>query len=247
MAKSPKPEITAIIFDVDGLLLDTEGSFDLVFAEFARHHGKSEAAIRSELPALRARMLGKPYTISAKLFLDWLNQGRAPVDLTVETFKAKRESLLEQHFATVAAMPGAKELVTTLHDLGLPLAIATSSSKKLHDIKTSRHRDWFQHFSAVTTVENLGDRPGKPAPDIFLIAAEKLGISPQECLVFEDAYSGVKAAFAAGMSVVAALNERTSAADRQEIESLAAANPERVLVVKSLTKFNPHDFQWRFS
>lgn len=85
----------------------------------------------------------------------------------------------------------------------MPQAVATSTGRRLFDLKTQRHGAWFAVFAKVI----LGDDPrilhGKPAPDIFLLAADDLRVAPANCVVLEDAPSGVAAARAAGMQVIA--------------------------------------------
>jgi pseudouridine-5'-monophosphatase len=90
-----------------------------------------------------------------------------------------------------------------LHRAGIPQAVATSSDRHNFDLKITRHKDWFSIFKCLV----MGDDPeiehGKPAPDIFLLAAKRLHASPSHCLVFEDSPAGVEAARAAGMFVIA--------------------------------------------
>jgi pseudouridine-5'-monophosphatase len=81
--------------------------------------------------------------------------------------------------------------------------VATSSPRALYDLKVRRHHDWFALFDCVVSVEDPGVARGKPAPDVFLAAACRLGARPAECLAFEDSPAGVSAAIAAGMTVVA--------------------------------------------
>jgi pseudouridine-5'-monophosphatase len=128
-------------------------------------------------------------------------------------------------------MPGAVDLTAALVGHGVPLALATSSSRDMFELKTLRHRAWFGCFSVVV----LGDDPrverGKPAPDIFLVAAEGLGAPPASCVVIEDAPAGVEAARAAGMQVIAVPDpamDRTRFGDAD-------------LVVASLSEIAPAD------
>ena len=85
----------------------------------------------------------------------------------------------------------------------MPLAIATSTEAPLFAIKAARHRDWLSIFRAAVCGDDPRVARSKPAPDIFLAAAQDLGAPPAECLVFEDSPFGVEAARAAGMQVIA--------------------------------------------
>jgi pseudouridine-5'-monophosphatase len=81
--------------------------------------------------------------------------------------------------------------------------VATSSDRSHFELKTRRHLNWFKIFEAVVLGDDPAVRRGKPAPDIFLVAARRLGVSPSRCLVFEDSPAGVEAACSAGMKVIA--------------------------------------------
>jgi pseudouridine-5'-monophosphatase len=100
-------------------------------------------------------------------------------------------------------MRGAERFTRTLADRGVAQAIATSSERRLFELKAQRHRQWFGIFGAIVTGDDPRVAAGKPAPDIFLRAAADLGIDAADCLVFEDAPAGVAAARSAGMQVVA--------------------------------------------
>ena len=119
--------------------------------------------------------------------------------------------MLAELFPKAQPMPGARRLTGHLARHGVPQAVASSSHRRDFELKITQHREWFACFQCVV----LGDDPevkrGKPAPDIFLAAAARIGAVPSECLVIEDAPSGVEAARAAGMSVVAVPNPAMSA------------------------------------
>jgi pseudouridine-5'-monophosphatase len=101
------------------------------------------------------------------------------------------------------AMPGAEELIRHLKAHNIPIAVGTSSSRQSFGQKTTLHRDWFALFDFIVTADDPEVGAAKPAPDIFLTAARRLGVAPEDCLVFEDSPFGVTAAKAAGMTAIA--------------------------------------------
>ena len=123
--------------------------------------------------------------------------------MTAEEFLVMREPLMRERFPTALAMPGAQELVRHLKANNVPIAVGTSSSSQSFGQKTTLHRDWFALFDTIVTADDPEVGAAKPAPDIFLTAARRLGVAPQDCLVFEDSPFGVTAAKAAGMTAIA--------------------------------------------
>lgn len=225
MQTAPK----AFIFDLDGLLLDTEPIYDLIFAHYARMQGVSEDDIKTKLPALRRQMYGKRKEDSARLFLEGLN-----IPATIVEWLAWREINEMKFFANSKPMPGAESLITQLQAKNMPLAIATSSTRELWQVKSQNYL-WLKRIPIVVTGDEV--KSGKPAPDIFLTAASRLQYDPAACLVFEDAMNGVAGALAAGMSVVFV---PTGTPDLQEIAHLKQQYPDydaRVQVLSSLKDF----------
>jgi len=225
----PRPVIGHAIYDMDGLLLDTEGFYTEVTQEIVGRYGKVfDWSVKSQ-------MIGRPAIESARHLVATLEIPLAP-----EQYLEEREKLLETRFPEARPLPGAEQLTRHLHAHGVPQAVATSSSRRFFDLKTTRHRDWFGIFHCVV----LGDDPqvkrGKPAPDIFLAAAERLGANPSSCLVFEDAPSGTRAALAAGMSVVVVpdpnMDRNRYEGAHQIVDSLEHFDPE----VWGLPPFDPH-------
>ncbi len=184
--------ITHLIYDLDGLLLDTEGFYtqaaQTIAASFGKHFDWS----------IKAKLLGRPGLDAARILIETLE-----LPLTPEDYLEYRRPILEALFPTTSFLPGAYELTQHLHRQGIPQAIATSSTASIFDLKTHHLSDWIDCFEVVVRGDDPFLKQGKPAPDIFLLAAQRLGAEPQHCLVFEDAPSGVIAAKAAGMRVIA--------------------------------------------
>jgi beta-phosphoglucomutase-like phosphatase (HAD superfamily) len=93
--------------------------------------------------------------------------------------------------------------VRHLAEHNIPIAVGTSSSIHYFHAKTTLHRAWFELFAHVVTADDPDVTAAKPAPDIFLVAARRLGVAPRDCLVFEDSPFGVTAAKTAGMYAIA--------------------------------------------
>jgi pseudouridine-5'-monophosphatase len=191
----------AVIFDMDGLLLDSEGVYTSVTQQIAARFGKTfDWEVKQNTIGRGARDLAE-YVVSA-----------LGLPMTAEEFLVEREPLLRAGFADTPAKPGAVSLVRHLAEWGVPIAVGTSSSRDFFEIKTARHQDWFGLFDVVVTADDRDVRDAKPAPDIFLVAARRLGVAPDDVLVFEDSPFGVTAARAAGMHVIAVPDPAMSAA-----------------------------------
>ena len=186
------PRITHIIYDNDGLLLDTEPFYTKAHEILAARYGKVFDW------TIKSRMIGLPAEDSAHVVIQALQ-----LPLSVTEYLEERKHLLEKMFPQAEAMPGAVGLSLHLHQAGIPQAVATSSDRFYFDLKITRHQEWFKIFQCVVLGDDPEIRQGKPAPDIFLLAATRLQANPSHCLVFEDSPAGVEAARAAGMFVIA--------------------------------------------
>lgn len=216
--------IAAYIFDVDGLLLDTEGVFDEVTQKF------SEKVTGNRIPqdtflAMRAKMFGGTAEHSEQLLFKTIGHP----EFAPNTYIAWRKPLVEEGLRSVDLLPGAEKLIRHLAAHGTLLAISTSSNKALHAIKTQRHHELFSLIPVVVTSDDISK--GKPAPDGFLQAAKDLHADPSACLVFEDAPNGVESARTAGMHIIAVphplLNKSLVADADQILNSLEDFTPEQ--------------------
>ena len=184
----------ACLFDLDGLLLDTEPLHAEAWQQASSHFGRPLTP--AELLALRGRRRHD----CADQVRQWISADGANPAPSRDALLAVRQPIAEALLVQAAPMPGAPELVERCGALGIPMALATSSSKAAVALKASPH-PWL----AAISVRVHGDDPhlgqGKPAPDVFLLAAERLGVDAQHCWAFEDSSAGVQAARAAGCHV----------------------------------------------
>ena len=184
-------EISCLIYDMDGLLLDTERIYTEVTQDIVGEYGKVFDF------SIKKTILGRPSSDAAKIIVDSLD-----LPITPQDYLDSRKDVLIEKFKNSHPMPGAKEMTSHFFSYGIPQAIATSSSSTIYDTKYKRHKKWFSQFTQIVRGDDPELKQGKPAPDIFLLAAKRIGCEPAECLVFEDAPAGTEAAIAAGMFVV---------------------------------------------
>jgi HAD superfamily hydrolase (TIGR01509 family) len=177
--------VDAVIFDMDGLLLDTEAVYERALVQAARLVG-------ADMPETFCRsMIGMPGPEC-----DALIQGFFGPEFPLAAFNAAFESDVERRLeAGIPVKAGAAELLDRLAARGRFTAVATSSSRRTAEHHLGRS-GLIDRFAVVVTRDDV-DR-GKPHPDLYLKAAQRLGISPARCLALEDSHHGIAAAHAAG-------------------------------------------------
>jgi pseudouridine-5'-monophosphatase len=199
----------ACLFDLDGLLLDTEPL-----------HGQAwrQAAATFDLRLsdhCLMQLRGRRRQDNGEQVRLWIAaEGRQPP--STEQLLAVQQPIARRLLAQAPAMPGARELVERCTELEVPTALVTSSSRESLAIKTAPH-PWLRAITARV----LGDDPelaaGKPAPDPFQLAAHRLGVPPERCWAFEDSPAGARSAAAAGCRVHVLL---PPGVEREERDSL---------------------------
>ncbi|CDS09706.1 hypothetical protein LRAMOSA02383 [Lichtheimia ramosa] len=222
------PRITHCIFDMDGLLLDTERVYTEVTQEILDKYANGIKFTWE----FKSKLMGRTGNESAAMVVD-----EYKLPMTVDEYIDITSQLHEERFPLVKPLPGVERLIRHLHKHKVPMAVATSSSREKFLLKTSRNKELFSLFDYIVCGDDDDIKQGKPAPDLFLAAQKRLGNpSAENCLVFEDATNGVEAGRNAHMHVVwiPDSNLRNIAGD---IDSHGAT-----LVLDSMAEFNPEHF-----
>ena len=209
----------AVIFDLDGVLVDAEPWWDEVRVVWAGRLG------RSWTPADQAAVMGANSLGWARII-----RGRLDLDLPPEQIVDEIVGAMVQRYATHGAplIPGAVAAVRRLAETGVPIAVASSSHRAVIDaaLESLGIAGLFQVVVASDEVAH-----GKPAPDVYLLAARELAVDPATCLVVEDSLNGVLAGRAAGMTVALVPNA--------SVPPAAGAREAASMILASLADLDP--------
>jgi HAD superfamily hydrolase (TIGR01509 family) len=209
--------IQAVVFDLDGVLVQTEELWDEVREQFARERGG-----RYDAEAQRA-MMGMSSVEWSRFMNEELGVPEPPDQISAEVVGRMERRYRER----LPLIDGAHEAVERLA-ARWPLGLASSSNRPLIDAVLDL-AGLAAAFEATVSSEEVAR--GKPAPDVYLEAAARLGVDPARCAAIEDSHSGIRSAKAAGMRVIAIPN----AAFPPDEEALAEADA----VLRSLSELRP--------
>lgn len=209
--------LSGAIFDLNGTILDDEDNYNIAFNKVLKTLGVDTSKM---IPHVRGIGVKENWDIYLKNFN--IETTKTPEMLAAETQKEYLSLLSE-----VSVKPGFDEFAERLKDSGVHLALATSNTWEV-TMDILERIDLTDVFESITTSEEV--RFNKPDPDIFIVAADKIGAERSECLVIEDAESGVEAAHRGGFKVIAIAHEEKDEKNLEKadlvVEGFAEITPQ---------------------
>jgi len=190
--------VTHVIFDMDGLLINTEDLYTNLFNAICADYGKTYTY------ELKIKLMGRRPLDAMEIMMKELDMS----GVTAQELLDKSHSMQPTYFAEAALLPGAARLINHLSNHGIPMSICTGSSNQAFNIKTNGKTEMLELFGKMQHILKCGSdvrvTKGKPAPDAYLVAKSLFSPEPEssQCLAFEDSPGGVESAISAGMQCI---------------------------------------------
>jgi pseudouridine 5'-phosphatase len=237
----------ACLFDMDGLLLDSETIYTISFSDILINKFNCPEGLTWDV---KIQLQGLPGVRACQVIIDSYGLDGQITAEELYKLSSKRQ---EELWPTVPILPGVQKLIEYLKERNIPICVCTSSHKDKFALKTSQHDALFELFDGNIIT---GDNPtiankGKPLPFIWWLGVDLLNekyktttsITPEECLVFEDAMPGFISGKRAGGYVIWVPDQRAlDVIPKSEITSLVGEKNEFGVILKSLEDFRPEDY-----
>jgi len=205
------------VFDLDGLMVNTEEVFHLTGHELLRRRGK--VATQELFNAMMGRRAREAFAAMIEM---------AELTDTIDDLQDESESIFDGLLETkLRTMPGLLELLDHLETRSMPKGVATSSDRVYME-RMLGHFDLLHRFPMRLTAEDVTH--GKPNPEIYLKAAQRIGVQPHEMLVLEDSHNGTKAAAAAGAHIISVPHEHSQHHDFSPAKHVATSLIDPVIL-----------------
>ncbi len=180
-----KTTIKAALFDLDGVVFDTEPQYSIFWGAQCRE-------FHPEIPGLEHKIKGQTLV---QIYNAWFSGPLADSQALITERLNEYESQMNYDY-----IPGFEEYIRKLRQKGVKTAVVTSSNQPKMEAVYAKHPEFKSLFDVILTSEDF--ERSKPDPDCYLKAAERFGVEPKNCVVFEDSFNGLKSGRAAGMYVI---------------------------------------------
>ncbi|MBX3419246.1 MAG: HAD-IA family hydrolase [Pirellulaceae bacterium] len=203
-------KIQAVVFDMDGLMFNTEDIYDRVGATLLARRGHEFTL------DLKRRMMGRQNREALQIMIDFCDLKDSVLELNHESNTLFLDMLPQQ----IEKLPGLEDLLNWLEQTRIPKAVATSSSRVLAEAALG-HFDLIPRFEFVLTGDDV--KRGKPDPEIYFAAADRLNVTTTRMLVLEDSVNGTRAAVAAGAVTIAVPGHHQDDGEFSHVRHIARA------------------------
>ena len=184
MDEMNKVKFKAALFDLDGVVFDTESQYSVFWGGMCRKY-------HPEIPGLENKIKGQTLVQIFDGYFDGMDEAKRDIQKNLDEYEARM---------TYSFIAGCREFILSLREKGVKTALVTSSNDAKMRCVYRSWPDFGNLFDAVLTSEDFDE--SKPSPDCYLKAAARLGAGVKECVVFEDSFNGLRSGNAAGMVVV---------------------------------------------